>query len=162
VQNQLNLWIVMMKNRFSHFVCSCTIASIALVLSVTLGCSGKNHGTVPVQVTVTHKGGPVAEAIVTFVAQDGRTASGVCDTNGVATLQTTEGYSGIFPGEYKVFIVKMKTTLTPAAPTADDPERTHTATTEHLLPRKYASPATSGLTQTISTDTRKIQIDLTD
>jgi len=148
-----------MQNRFIH---SCVGASLVVAFFVTLGCSGENHGTVPVQVTVTHRGAPVAEAVVTFISQDGLAASGVSDANGVATLQTGEGFRGIFPGEYSVMVTKTRTTLVPATPTADDPERTHTATTEHLIPRKYASSATSGLTQTIDMDTRTIQIDLTD
>jgi len=151
-----------MYNHFSRFARCCVAASIAVVFFATLGCSGENHGTVPVLVTVTHQGAPVAEAVVTFISQDGRAASAVSDANGVAALQTTEGFRGIFPGEYSVSVVKMKTTLTPAAPTADDPERTHTATTEHFLPRKYGSPATSGLNQTITADTRAVQLDLTD
>jgi hypothetical protein len=152
-----------MQNPFSYCVRFCIAASIFAVFFVTLGCSGGgNHGTVPVKVTVTHEGVPAAEAVVTFVSKDGRAASGVCDANGVASLQTTEGFRGIFPGEYSVAVVKMKTTLTPAAPTADEPERTHTAKTEHFLPKKYAAPATSGLTETITADTRTIQIDLAD
>jgi cytochrome oxidase Cu insertion factor (SCO1/SenC/PrrC family) len=148
-----------MQNRFIH---SSIAVGISLAFFVTLGCSGANHGTVPVQITVTHKGAPVADAVVTFISQDGRAASGTSNASGVATLATTEGFQGVFPGEYSVSVVKMVTTIVPAAPTADDPERTTTSVTEHFLPRKYANPATSGLTQTIALDTRTIQIDLTD
>lgn len=138
------------------------------VLSLTMmgltGCGGgaKNPGTVPATVMVKQKGVAVSEAIVTLTASDGKAASGITKSDGVAKMTTSDGFLGAMPGEYSVSVVKMKVTSQPAAPTKDDPERTSITTTEQLLPKKYGSPATSNLKVTFSKESPSATIDLTD
>ena len=75
------------------------------VLLATAGCGG-GSGPVPVRGVVKLDGKPVANAAVTFVAQDpgGRDAHGSTDANGAFELSTHKPNDGALPGKYKVVI----------------------------------------------------------
>lgn len=141
---------------------------IGIVLFIGLvcysGCGGgaKKSGTVPAKLTVTQKGAPLSEAVVTLVSQNGQGASGVTNSSGVAVLNTEDGFPGVMPGEYSVTVSKFKVTVKPAAPTKDDPERTTITTTESLLHKKYRSPETSNLKVSITKENPNVSLDLKD
>src|SRR4029079_7191848 len=79
--------------------CKMTVLRCALLSCVSLlfisGCSRSKlppnaRPTAPVKVTVTYKGAPVADAIVTFICQEGdpSPANGKTDAQGVAKMKT--------------------------------------------------------------------------
>src|SRR5690242_612728 len=92
---------------------SVTILVVVLLLA---GCSGgggpaNRRPTKPVKVTVTYKGKPVADAMVTFVNQEGEAAPayGKTDAQGVAKMKTYVEGDGAVPGPHKVTITKTET-----------------------------------------------------
>ncbi len=141
------------------------IAHVALLTlaSFTVGCGnqGPDLGTVTATGTVTYKGAPVEEAQVAFLPDgSGRAAAGTTDASGRFTLNTAGSADGAVPGVYKVIVMKM---AKPAA-VATDPnmsqeerdaaarvalERGQAKAPQDLLPAKYKTPATSGLTAKI-------------
>src|SRR4051812_48987934 len=86
-----------------------------VVLLVGGGCSGTKlppnaRPTAPVKVTVTYKGAPVADAVVTFIPQEGepKTANGRTDAQGVAKMKTYVEGDGAVIGPNKVIIIKQE------------------------------------------------------
>jgi hypothetical protein len=132
---------------------------ICLLLGLlVVGCSGggpaNRRPTKPVKVTVSYKGAPVADAIVTFINQEGDSAPafGKTDASGVAKMKTYVEGDGAVLGQHKVTIIKSETQST--GPVADQsspdyvppgPGGSPPPVVKHLIPEKYASP-TSGLT----------------
>lgn len=120
------------------------------------GCGG---GLVPVAGTVTLDGGPVAGAKVTFIpAGPGIPATGTTDATGRYELRIGSGRTGVPRGRYGVTVSKLKvSTITEdegrrvtaaAAAGAVETEPTSEGLVqviEHVVPRRYADPATSGL-----------------
>jgi hypothetical protein len=94
--------------------------------------------TVPVEVTVTLDGKPVAGANVAFqgAGKEPRQpyADGLTDANGVARLSTYEAYDGAPLGPYGVMVTLRRPLFTPEGKRGPN-----------LLPAKYADPKTSGL-----------------
>jgi hypothetical protein len=126
------------------------------------GCGGpaadpNRPQTVAVSGTVTYKGSPVEGATVTFLSdsREGKGAVGKTDASGRFTLMTFAPGDGAVPGTYKVTVRKTETQggvvseeeankylergQNPPAPTVKD-----------LLPEKYNSPQTSGLTAEVA------------
>jgi len=117
--------------------------------------------------TVTMKGKPLADARVVFVPVDGATgresAAGIADANGKYSLTTYVAGDGAQPGEYgvKVGLYEIK------KPTKEE-QQAHMRTLEeeqkmafpdsdkpippakNLLPKKYESEQTSGISHTVS------------
>ena len=126
---------------------------------LTLGCgSGVPEGqreTAPVEVTVTYKGKPVADAMVTFVSETEPMvpANGQTDTEGKAKMMTYTAGDGCVLGSHKVMIVKMDEVEVQAAPEPDDPAYDPNAPLppppKSLLPKKYNSVTTSKLTANV-------------
>lgn len=93
-----------MKTQIVH----CLIASMSLL---TLGCGGPadRPTTHPVAGVVTHNGNPVADAIVTFHAEEGnapRSAMGKTDSKGHFRLTTFDTNDGAIAGRHIVTVVK--------------------------------------------------------
>lgn len=146
------------------------IVSFAVMMFATLvlGCSGggPDIGAVKASGTVTYKGAPVEGAQVAFLPDgSGRAAAGTTDGSGRFTLNTAGAGDGVVPGSYKVIVMKAAT----AAPVATDAnlsqeerdaaarvalERGGKKAPQDLLPAKYKSPATSGLTAKIAKDAK--------
>ena len=131
------------------------------------GCpkGGSSLGTVPVRGRVTLDGAPLPGATVTFSPKspEGRTAAGMTNENGEFILTTIRAGDGAVPGEYGVAITKPVAT----GPVEDPRVRGGALTPEQMaqireqakakagaeggsaIPKKYTSPATSGLTATV-------------
>jgi len=147
-----------------------TLGLGALVLA---GCGGPAEvKTTPVSGTVYLNDQPLEGAAVTFVpdaaaagpggaavASGGVSATGVTDASGKFTLKTGQK-EGAAAGKYQVAISKMD-----ASPTvdtgdskeatlkmADTPMVTADNMPKSLIPEKYASPATSGFSETVEAD----------
>ena len=126
---------------------------VALLLTVLLsGCGAKPPAgakpTKKVTVTVTYKGAPVEGAVVTFVNQDPPSANGRTDAQGKARLKTYIDGDGATLGSHKVMIEK---SIAEGGQTvgSDDPSydpNAPPAKVKYLVPQKYSSIATSGLT----------------
>jgi len=112
-----------------------------------IGCGG--HGTVPVSITITQNGTPLAGVTVTAISSDGKgnSTSGMTNVSGVAVLETTQGWNGAFPGEYNVAVSMWEGYLVPS-PSAEYPNAT-TTEQRNVLPAKYGEHSTSGFTLTI-------------
>jgi len=134
------------------------------VLAIIAGCGqGAGEGTSPVSGTVTQKGSPVEGAIVSFVpaSEGGENAVGVTDAAGKYILTTRKKDDGALPGQYKVSITKYDKPKETAATSAPLPEgelsspdykgeAPETPPAKNLLPSKYASSDTSGLSATVN------------
>lgn len=124
------------------------------LLAYLVGCAEQapidRPDTVPVSGTVTHKGAPVEGAAVTFSPAEGTGYASIGTTNGSGsfTLQSQWGAAGAVPGSYKVTITKTEASpeeegeVVDAALGDDEGE----STVSELLPEKYGSTDTSGLT----------------
>jgi hypothetical protein len=121
------------------------LASLLLLGGASCRQTATGPATVPVTGTVTRKGNPVAAAVIDFYpsASDAKPVQSFTDESGQFDVQTYVDAStvkrGMVPGQYRVSIQQ----LDQSAP------RTMTARPKNLLPEKYASPETSGLTLTV-------------
>lgn len=127
-------------------------AALVLVWS-TVGCGPSRPDTVKVSGNVTLDGEPVEGATVALIPSDGsQPARGVTDASGEFTLTTFEAGDGAIPGQYTATVTKIDESAAAAAEEAsgemDTPTDTEDpmASAKHLLPMKYSSPSTSGLT----------------
>lgn len=146
-----------------------SVAFCAMTLLSVAGCGdGSSLNTVPATGSVTLDGEPVEGAVVTFSPEgEGHAAGGVTDATGAFVLTTEVKGDGAVPGTYNVMISKFEKKAEPMGPPTDDidaayaaaeaaginttgpPKRTSTGP-KNLLPKKYQSPATSGLTATVA------------
>jgi hypothetical protein len=124
-----------------------------------VGCGG-NHGTIPVSITITHKGSPLSEASVMLVSTDGKghSAAGRTDSSGVAIVETTQGWKGALPGEYAIAVRKWERVEVPA-PSEEDPNGKGVIQ-KSILPEKYAEPSTSGFTLTVGNKATQVAFDI--
>lgn len=162
-----------------------TLLAPAFLAAVLVGCSGGNElGTVPAAGTVTLNGQPVDNAVVTFTpsAPPARVAVARTDESGRFEMMTLEPGDGVMPGSYTVGISKTDEPPPVVSPVStadpDDPAIRDAAYKAHqeeiekgitpeppkdLLPLKYKSPTTSGLTAEIPPGgTRDLKFDLTE
>lgn len=150
--------------------------SLACLLSVAClnGCGGakvdpNRPKTVAVKGTVHYKGQPVEGATVTFMAQTSKEkgATGQTDAKGEFRLMTFAPGDGAMPGNYRVKVSKtelkprvseeqLKKLQTAGQPTPPPIEM-------ELLPKKYKSESTSGLTAEVKDKgDNSFSFDLTD
>lgn len=148
-------------------------AAVVLIAATVAGCSTKTDSnrpkTVAASAVVTLDGKAVQGAQVTLVPEmGGNAAFGTSDGNGKVRFMTFTADDGAVPGCYQVSVLKSKVDapIKPSTGKDDDgddedvPEGRKVPVT-HLLPKKYASPTTSGLTATIAeTDPNEIQLPL--
>ena len=149
---------------FITFVRSCIV-----VLLVFAGCSSGDglSGLYKCEGTVNHNGSPVAEASVTFhpdSSGDARVAGGSTDAQGKFIVTTLKPGDGLYPGTYKVTVVKYEEYGPEAPPTKGDDGEVIPGgrAVKNVLPGKYAKAETSGLTATIEKKKNTIAFDLVD
>ena len=113
----------------------------------------------PVTVTVTYNGQPVAEASVLLSPISGQfAAAGTTDSAGKAVMKTDGMYDGVAPGEYRATITKREKLDVDLGETPEDPAQlaayeeklASMPVPKHLIPEKYSSFSTSGLTVTVA------------
>ena len=135
------------------YVLARATALSCLFVWVLSGCNRQSDNRprrVPVSGTVFYKGQPVADANVLFEpVGETPAAAGKTDAQGRYQLQTFDPNDGAVPGDYKIAVRKVEVTRgTKGEPLPDDyvgppPEE------KWLLPHKYATAETSGLTATV-------------
>jgi len=131
-----------------------------------LGC-GEDDGIgtrYPVRGVVKYKGEPVKSGSVNFVPEDkdGRPAAGAI-TNGSYTATTLTPGDGMFPGKYKVAIQANYTDMTKVVNNPGGLYRTDLiakAPKIKVIPRKYESPVTSGLSAEVKPQTNTVDFEL--
>ena len=139
-----------------------------------LGCGGSS-GPELSKVTgkVMYNGQGVEGAVVTFMPTEGPLATGMTDSSGEFTL-TTGGKPGAVLGDHKVGITKSvesgpaKTGMTPEDMMKMQKEQMEKQGAEgaaegpkSAIPAKYAVPATSGLTATVSSSASENEFEFT-
>lgn len=147
---------------------STTTLSALLISLLFLGCSesGSLSGLSKCEGTVSHNGNLLADAVLTF-HPDGsgqRAASAVTDANGKFVVTTLKSGDGITPGGYKVTITKYEDygDLPPMEKNEDGGEYQPPRARKNILPKKYESSATSGLTASISKGKETLSFELAD
>ena len=145
------------------------LSGLAVILIFT-GCSPSSglSGLYPCEGTVTHNGSPVAGASVTFYPDggggDARVAGGETDANGIFRVTTLKPQDGLYPGTYKVTIIKYEEYGPPPKITIneDGEEISSGRQLRNALPAKYEKQDKTELTATIEKKSNKVNFDLVD
>ncbi|MEI7780556.1 MAG: carboxypeptidase-like regulatory domain-containing protein [Planctomycetota bacterium] len=153
-------------NAIRRFIlCSCFL--------VAVGCGRMGH--VPVEGIVTLDGKPLKDAAVTFIpTAGGRPGLASSDTKGRFSMKDAGMKPGLLPGRYKVIVFKVLWTAPsrviriPAGPTADGkappmiemPEG-QPRIEKYIVPERYCSERTSGLSASITGPTKELAFNLT-
>ena len=135
------------------------IWTLALGSLVFAGCGPAEVKTNPASGTVFYQDKPLEGAAVTFVPSEvgAASAAGVTDAEGKFTLKTGLK-DGAAAGKYKVAISKIDASeqggelddsKAATLKMADTPMLTEDSLSESLIPAKYQSPASSGLTESV-------------
>jgi hypothetical protein len=120
---------------------------IALALAlVAAGCGDGRPKRVPVSGKVLIDGQPLAAGVIRVLPAGARSATSYLDKDGRFQLTTFNDGDGCVEGTHKVVVLG---------------NRRHGMRVEWLAPKKYWSPATSGLTATIDGPTDSMLIQLT-
>lgn len=125
-----------------------TVLTLSLGLLVFAGCGNSGHSLTKVHGTVRYDGAPVTSGTVQFQGQPGQTpelspGTGIINSDGTYTVTSAHG-PGLMPGKYLVAVVSMESGDLEAAQPA----------VKWLVPEKYASPTTSGLTADINSQSK--------
>ena len=150
----------------------CCATSCVLLAGLSVGCydSGRPP-TYPVSGTVTWQGNPVEGARVVFVPTGSQeSAAGITDAAGKYQLTTFVAGDGAEPGEYRVKVAKYDI----KQPTKEETQKFITQEEEqkivfaqderptppakNLMPKKYESEITSGITHTVTTSATTLNI----
>jgi hypothetical protein len=148
------------------------LASLGFVL--VLGC-GDDTGLgrrYPVSGTIRYQGKPVEKGLISFRPTDpaGRAAGGTIAA-GMYSLETAGNRDGALPGTYKVSIIARDVDVAKALAEAKAKNpRVPWQLAEYeaqkkgksLVPTKYNSPETAGLTREVKEQSNRIDFELTD
>jgi hypothetical protein len=125
-----------------------------IALSVVAGCGGGSPRPVAVRGQVTYQGKPLAKGTVTFIpTEPGPPATGQIQPDGQFTLSTYRPGDGALPGRYAVMVIAVGDTAGRLPDEANPPPPL-------LVPRKYASHRTSGITADVGETAEFIPIEL--
>lgn len=151
--------------------------TISCLLAVLAGCGPS--GPVQVQPKFLLDGKPLPEVSVSFIRNDGqpgRSAYGSTDSEGVATLTTTNPNDGVMPGPYSVVVVRVAPDF--GAIVVDDQDTTDPQAFAKMssgagavsrsrgkrilstLPEVYADPGTTPLKCVVEPDVTELNFDL--
>lgn len=116
---------------------------IGLLLAVvSAGCGPDGKATVEVTGKVTFKGAPVTEGQVTFLAEDGYSATAELDSSGKFTIETLQ------VGKYTVSVNPPALTEAPS----EDPSKMGKPKQYKNIPQGYRNETTSDLTAEVTAD----------
>jgi uncharacterized protein with LGFP repeats len=127
------------------------LLGLTVAVAAVVGFAGCSQGTKKVTVngTVTYKGQPVQSGILQFVGPEGSYSAAAIQSDGTYII------TDVVPGEVKVGV-----TVAPQGEGSSSGEkgRPGSKAAPVSLPDKYRNPETSGLTYTITPDTRELPI----
>ena len=163
--NHFDTFFKMIKNTIRIFP-----LVLIFTLSLSAGCKDNMGDTYPATVKVTMDGKPLEGASILLTEVSGsRSAAGITDASGVASIKSTEGgWGGVFPGEYDVVIKKTERTTSstppPGAEVSRDvpPEDQVYSISRELLPAKYGNAKTSGLKVSHANKKEHFEFDLSE
>jgi hypothetical protein len=135
------LEVLVMARRFKM------MAPLMMVTLLVAGCGDGHPKRVAVSGQVKVDGKPLTCGSVRFLSPGNRASTGVIDKDGRFTLSCYGQNDGAVPGDHKVEVLATEMV-------------TRTLMRWHA-PKKYQDQSTSGLTQTITEPTDKMQIELT-
>ena len=151
-------------------------ATLAFALFAALGCSSgpSRPATYPVSGTVTWKGQPLEAARVVFVPTSPgiEAASGVTDASGKFQLTTFVAGDGAQLGEYRVKVSKYDSkkattaekkeymTFEEEQKMAFSGDELPTPPAKNLLPKKFESETTSGITHSVTKGPSSLTIEI--
>lgn len=120
----------------------CHAACLSVVLLTLTGCLGGAGEAKPVPASgvLTLNGEPLAGAYVLFIPDIGPKASATTDADGGFELTTVQEKDGVVPGPCRIAVEK-RAPLDPKDPYV---------TPKSLIPEKYGSVNTSGLSETVA------------
>jgi len=121
---------------------------LALLCAAVGGCS-EGVKLAPVSGVITYQGKPVPNASVLFSPEKGPMAFGKTDANGRYTLKTPSVGEGAVLGKHGVSITANQVS---GVYSEFSPDGGGTATTKWIIPEKYATSSTSGLSVIVSTE----------
>lgn len=136
----------MLRMKWMFLLCGCSLVLL------TAGCGGE-PGLARVKGRITYKGKPVAKGEVFFTPEEAgkRGAKGILDSDGYYSLTTYENGDGAYVGKHKVSVIsqgpdkpippKMKGRMM---------EEDMQGSGDPLIPKKYFSAQTSGLTTEVA------------
>lgn len=136
---------------------------LTLCLVLAAGCGGPTRPTtVPVRGIVTLDGAPIADAAVMFMpSSGGRPAMGTTDAAGKFTLMTfTEG-DGALVGDHKVTVTLRKIVGVTSEDGLSGTVAPGGAQDEWVVPERYSTPETSGLTAKVEPNMPEVKYQLT-
>ena len=144
---------------------------ICIAVLLLPGCGGDGFDRIPVAGTVTLDGEPIDGAAVTFIPTtqgEALTGEGRTDHEGNFVLRS-KGEQGLPPGSYKVAVRKVSGEGAEINDDMTDEEQNKAMfnammrpqPTVFLVPKKYASIETSGLTFEVSSDAEKNKFEIT-
>jgi hypothetical protein len=145
----------------------CLAFGFLVILVAGCGAMSDRRPTAPVKVSVTYKGKPVEGALVQFISiEKPQPAVGNTDASGSCSLQTYQANDGAIIGMNSVTITKNEMDTKNARPVnpedADLIGVTPPPVLKSLIPKKYASPATSGIQADVVRGKNEFTYDLTD
>jgi hypothetical protein len=134
-----------------------------------IGCSPVGIGTVPVTGSVTYKGEPIAEALVTFLPAESsasdRGASATTDAKGEFTLKTIAATkSGAMLGNY-IVLVEKKIPVNSSGKALTEEEIKQAIfmpIMKNLLPSKYEKKDSTEFTVTVEKKKNSFKLELKD
>lgn len=141
--------------------CFLAIASLPLLS----GCGPSKPEIVPVTGVVTLDGRPVEKAGVALVPPGELSgllpACGLTDAEGNVSLTTEKVGSGVVPGDYQITVTKKETTgMLADKKGLEGGIAPGGFKVRWLIPQKYASPTTSGMTVQVKSGMEPLKIEL--
>jgi hypothetical protein len=122
-------------------------AWLALGFLLLAGCSDGRPQRVPVSGRVLIDGRPLKVGIIQVVPRGNRSATGALDGDGRFSLTTFEENDGCVPGRHRLAVIAKKDLSSTSI--------------RWFAPKKYRSPATSGLTIEVNGPRDDVKIQLT-
>ncbi|MDY0168420.1 MAG: hypothetical protein RBS80_17860 [Thermoguttaceae bacterium] len=135
------------------------VGTVLLVTLAIAGCGGDQLSTAPVQGKVLYQGKPLQFGAVTFQPAAGPPASGAIQSDGTFRLSTYGRNDGAILGTHKV-AVSCFDSQRPDAPPPDP--NAEPGLGKPLIPQKYLSADTSGLTAEVKSRNEPFEFQLTD
>lgn len=132
-----------------------TIAIAAVLLLAAVGCgpAEKRVATAPVKGKISYKGAPVTTGNVMFIPSGGGPpATAEIQADGTYSLKTYEPEDGAVPGDHVVTVTAIQLSTGSPEDPASDPKL--------LVPTKYSSSKTSGLTASVADGENAVDFDL--
>jgi len=137
---------------------------VLLLFASISGCGSSASGTAAVSGRVTYKGKPLAKANVSFTPAEGatRAAEGLTDSNGRYTLGTFAAGDGALPGKYRISVIARGPDRPPKAGETGSGMPGEMMAGDPIIPIKYFTPDSSGLTAEVKRGGNRVDLELKD